>query len=61
MKTADQHEAFNRLSSFCAEKGIEIFRDPNLSVQEALKLQRKQLVEELGHDQKKFLKDLPIQ
>lgn len=25
MKTADQHEAFNRLSSFCAEKGIEIF------------------------------------
>lgn len=54
MKTADQHEAFNRLSSFCAEKGIEIFRDPNLSVQEALKLQRKQLVEELGLSKEVF-------
>lgn len=60
MKTVDQHDAFEQLSSFCTEKGIELFRNPNLSVQEALRLQRKQLVEELGLS-KEVLKDLPIQ
>ena len=54
MKTVDQHDAFEQLSSFCTEKGIELFRNPNLSVQEALRLQRKQLVEELGLSKEVF-------
>ena len=54
MKTVDQHDAFEQLSSFCTERGIELFRNPNLSVQEALRLQRKQLVEELGLSKEVF-------
>ena len=53
-KTASQYEVFSHISAYCIEHDIRLFRDPELSPKQALKLQSKQLVDRLGVSKELF-------
>ena len=53
-KTVSQYEAFSQISAYCLDHDIRLFRNPELSQKQALKLQSKQLVEQLGVSKELF-------
>lgn len=53
-KTSDQRQAFRNISDFCAKNKIELFRDPALTAEQALRKLNRQLTEELDLKKETF-------